>query len=163
MQGINRLPTIYTPQFILNGKEFGPRGSSRYLDRYLNKINGARARARLQLTLRKTMSGGLEVTGNAVVPDPAHRRNADAYFVLYENSLSGSVRSGENRGRVLEHDFVAREFIGPLAITDASGVRLDRTLRLHPDWKTANLGVAAFVQDRRNADVLQALALPMCS
>ncbi len=181
MQEINRLPTIYTPQFIINGKEFGPRGSSRYLDRYLNKINGATARARIHLTLRKTISGGLEVTGNAVVPDRTYRRSADAYLVLYENRLSGAVRAGENRGRVLEHNFVAREFIGPLAITNATGVRLDRTLRLRQDWKTADrnrrvhpgqggatlciyfrdgtLGVAAFVQDRRNADVRQALAL----
>ncbi|GMQ90113.1 MAG: DUF1223 domain-containing protein [Gammaproteobacteria bacterium] len=163
MQEINRLPTIYTPQFILNGKEFGPRGSSQYLDRYLNKINGAAARAHINLTLRRTMSGDLEVTGNAAVPDPAHRRNVDAYLVLYENRLSGAVRTGENRGRVLEHNFVAREFIGPLAITNTAGVRLDRTLRLRQDWKTADLGIAAFVQDRRNADVLQALALPICS
>ena len=72
-----------------------------------------------------------------------------------------SVSAGENRGRTLAHDYVVFEWLGPIAF---SGGRIDerRALPLLPGATPAHSGVAAFVQNRRTAEVLQALMLPAC-
>jgi hypothetical protein len=97
------------------------------------------------------------------VPDAIERRNADAYVVIYESGLSRAVRAGENAGRTLHHDFVAREFIGPLPTSSKDGTALAQSLRLPEHWKTASLGVVVFVQNRTSGDILQAVALPLCA
>ena len=114
------------------------------------------------MSLQRTQTDLLEIAGKAHVPKPAHRRNADAYLVIYENDLIRAVHAGENAGRTLHHSFVARQFIGPLPFTSELGVNLAQNLRLPQRWVTDNLGVVAFVQDRHSGDILQALALPVC-
>ena len=69
------------------------------------------------------------------------------------------IGQNENTGRTLHHSFVARAFIGPLPIKQGG---VTRSIDLAADWKREDLGVVAFVQDQRNADVLQALAMPLC-
>ena len=83
-----------------------------------------------------------------------------AFVALYENRLSTDVKGGENRGVTLQHDYVVREWIGPIEI--AGSAELRRTLALQGDWKTSDLGVAAFVQDAAGREVLQATALAVC-
>lgn len=158
MGAINRLSTIYTPQFILNGKDFRPwRGS---VHEEVAEINQSKARAQLQINLKQD-AGQLQIMADADVPNTSDRQSADAYIVLYENKLTRDVRAGENAGRTLSHNFVAREFVGPMRL-GSGRLKFDRTLALAADWKAKDLGVVAFVQDRRNGDVLQALALPVC-
>jgi hypothetical protein len=73
--------------------------------------------------------------------------------------LSNRVTAGENRGATLDHDFVVREWWGPLALDAAGSASLARPVGAQP---LARGGVAAFVQSRRTGEVLQALALPAC-
>ena len=73
-----------------------------------------------------------------------------------ENGHDGDA--GENSGRVLSHDHVALEWQGPYAL----GSR-ELDLPLLPKAKIADSGVVAFVQNRRTAQVLQALALAACA
>lgn len=161
MGAINRLSTIYTPQFLLNGKDFRP-WRAQSVNAEVADINRSTARANLQLNLRQDEDATqLQITANADVPDDSDRHNADAYIVLYENKLTRNVKAGENAGRTLDHNFVARKFVGPIRVK-AGGVKFDQTLVLAKNWKAKDLGVVAFVQDRRNGDVLQALALPVC-
>ncbi len=159
MGTINRLRTIYTPQFLLNGKDFRP-WRAQSVNKEVADINRSKARAQLQISLKQD-AAQLHIMANADVPDATDRHDADAYIVLYENKLSRNVKAGENTGRTLTHNFVAREFIGPIRLK-SGGVKFDETLTLAKDWKTKDLGVVAFVQNRRNGDVLQALALPVC-
>lgn len=159
MGTINRLPTIYTPQFLLNGKDFRP-WRAQSVNKEIADINRSAARAQLQIDLEQD-AVQLRIVANAKVPDAADRNGADAYIVLYENRLRRDIKAGENVGRTLDHNFVARKFVGPIRLKPG-GVKFDETLTLAQDWKTKDLGVVAFVQDRRSGDVLQALALPVC-
>jgi hypothetical protein len=75
--------------------------------------------------------------------------------------LVSRVAAGENRGRTLAHDYVVFEWLGPIGFVEG---RIDerRELPLLPGAVPAHSGVAAFVQNRRTAEVLQALLLPAC-
>jgi hypothetical protein len=93
--------------------------------------------------------------------DPADLKNAAVYLAAYENKLASDVRAGENRGKRLEHDFVVREWIGPIGFGEGLKVEEKRALPL-PGANARHLGVAAFVQNRSTSEVLQALMLPVC-
>ena len=86
-------------------------------------------------------------------------RAAAAYVALYENGLSSDVKSGENKGVVLRHDFVVRRWVGPFAF-DAGALDLTQTLALAADAVPGQSGVAVIAVDDRGR-TLQALALPL--
>jgi hypothetical protein len=158
----NGATVIYTPQLLLNGRDYR-RGS--LFDDFgsrLGNLNRDPARAMISLRLQAEGAAGLTVSGSVAVTDAAARTGAHAFLALYENNLSNHVTAGENRGKRLRHDFVVRDLAGPFPV-DASGVaRLQQWLQLDPGWKTGDLHVAAFVQSERSGDVLQALAMPVC-
>lgn len=77
---------------------------------------------------------------------------------LTEDGLSNVVDGGENRGSRLQHDHVVRAFAGPRDAGD-----FDANLRLPSDVDLARSSVVAFLQDRRNGDVLQVTRLPLSS
>jgi len=71
------------------------------------------------------------------------------------------LAGGENRGRTLAHDYVVLEWVGAIAFAGGKAAQR-RALPLLPKAVPANSGVVAFVQNRRTAEVLQALLLPAC-
>lgn len=147
---------IYTPQLVFNGRDY--RRSS-FRDDFAERaaeIHQQKPRAALKLAVQAA-SGELVVSGSAMLTEAAERPQAQTWLALYENRLATEVKAGENRGKRLEHDFVVRDIVGPLPV-DARGAAIEHRFRLDPRWKTQDLGVAAFVQDIRNGDVLQALA-----
>jgi hypothetical protein len=150
--------TVYTPAFVLSGREY--RGWSRgRFESDLERINRQPARADIALHLERN-ARQLRVNGSAALKDRS--APAELFLAVYENMLSTEVRAGENRGRRLEHAYVVHRLIGPLAF-DASGqARIRETLTLENHWKTADLGVAAFVQERNGVAIPQALALGVC-
>src|SRR5512134_3126476 len=95
--------------------------------------------------------------------DARLRRRPEAvlYLASYENRLVSGVSAGENRGRTLQHDYVVFEWVGPIPL---AGGRIEarHALPLLPKAVRAHSGVAGFVQNRRTAEVLQALMLPAC-
>ena len=102
----------------------------------------------------------LNVVAQGMIPEAVLRPQAKMYVALYENRLTSAVTAGENAGHTLRHDYVVRQWIGPLDV-DAQGVaRLQRTLPLHSDWKLPDLGFVVFIQ-QQTGDVLQALAMPL--
>jgi hypothetical protein len=100
---------------------------------------------------------------SAMLIDPAEQKSAAVYLAAYENKLASDVAAGENRGKRLEHDFVVREWIGPIAFGEGLKIEEKRALPLLPGAGSRQLGVAAFVQNRATSDVLQALMLPACA
>jgi hypothetical protein len=157
---LQRLALVYTPQVMLQGRDFRGWGTPAF-DRALAQINARPAPARLELQIASARSNVLSVRVAAEILDPAQIGHAGLYLAAYESRLESRVSAGENRGRTLAHDYVALEWQGPLAF---SGARLvaERALPLLPGAAAANSGVVAFVQNRRNAEVLQALLLPSC-
>jgi hypothetical protein len=81
-------------------------------------------------------------------------------LALYENDLWSAVSAGENSGVKLHHDYVVREWRGPLRVGDEMAMQ---TLPFKPDWQSAKSGVVAFLQDTSNGEVVQAVQLKMCN
>ncbi|HEY7238554.1 MAG TPA: DUF1223 domain-containing protein [Burkholderiales bacterium] len=158
---LQRLALTYTPQVMLQGRDFRGWGTPAF-EQALTKINAQAPRAELALELLPGGPGTLVVRVSATVLDARQAEEVGLYLASYENRLESRVSAGENRGRTLSHDHVVLEWQGPLAF---SGSRLvqERALPLLPGAQRANSGVVAFVQNRRTAEVLQVLMLPSCT
>jgi hypothetical protein len=160
LAAINRARVVYTPQVIFAGRDYRSWfGGARFADD-VRAINAKPARAEIALSLREAQPGNVEVRASGSVPGRDDRAEAALYVVAYENGLSNRVTAGENRGVTLRHDFVVREWWGPIALDGSGATELVRKVTARG---VANGGVAAFVQSRRTGEVLQALALPACS
>ena len=155
----NRLRTIYTPQLVLQGRDF--RQHTRFRQA-VSRINQRQARADISLRVMPQPSV-LAVTAHIAVTDQASLPYAVAYLALYENNLSTAVTAGENHGRTLRHDAVVRHWVGPLAPGQSGKWLVQQRLNLKKDWKYADLGVAVCVFHLKDGDVLQAVALPLQS
>jgi hypothetical protein len=152
MAGLARSRQVYTPQFLRNGRDWRSAGDP------LDGAGGLPAGAAIVLELGAANGGQLAVSGAITGARPG----AEAWLALYENNLESQVLAGENGGKVLRHDYVVRRLFGPL-LPDADGrLSLRRQIALEAGWKRADLGVAAFVQDRDNGEILQALQRHAC-
>lgn len=151
---------VYTPQVMLDGKDFRPWHNPAAFDDAVRR-NAARP---LQAKLALAVTGGAaegwstRLTGE-VLP---RKGRSEAYLALYENGLVSAVEAGENRGARLRHDYVVRLWLGPLPV--GAGGRIDHRHTFAPrdGIDFARAGVAAFVQDPDSGEVLQAVAMPGC-
>jgi hypothetical protein len=155
---LQRMAFVYTPQVMLQGRDFRGWGG-RAFDEALARINAQPAKAHLRLEVLGITAGGLEVQSSAELVHAS--ADAALYLAVYRSKLESRVTAGENRGRLLAHDYVVLEWQGPLAFT---GTRLSerRTMPFLPGADARHSGVAAFVQDRRTGEVLQALLRSTC-
>lgn len=154
---LQRMALVYTPQVMLQGRDFRRWGTQAF-DEAVARINSQPAKARLKLSLLRVDEMALEVEVTAELASPA--RDAALYLASYQSRLQNKVTAGENRGRILTHDHVVLEWLGPLEVQNRRVER--RTLPLLPDAAAANSGAAAFVQERRTGEVLQALLRSSC-
>ena len=157
---LQKLALVYTPQVVLQGRDFRDWGG-RSFDDAVTKINARPARARIRLEIQSATGTRLDVTAAAELLGPADE--PALYLAAYQNRLESRVAAGENSGRTLAHDYVVLEWQGPFAFGAGNRVAERRALPLLPKALTAHSGVVGFVQDRRTAEVLQALMLPACS
>ncbi|MGQ0653247.1 MAG: DUF1223 domain-containing protein [Betaproteobacteria bacterium] len=155
---LQRQALVYTPQVMLQGRDFRAWGGKAF-EREVARINAQPSRAHLSLEILATDKAGIDVRVAAQLAAPAE--DPALYAAAYQNRLQSEVKAGENRGRTLAHDYVVLEWQGPFAF---SGQRLAETLKLPlvPRATPADSGVAAFVQNRRTGEVLQALMRPGC-
>ena len=146
---------VYTPQFMLNGRDFpGWRGNA--LSAVLNEAKRSAPGAEIALKLNTPSPTRIELTAQAT----AKTNNRVAMYVaIYQNDLSNDVRAGENRGVKLRHDYVVREWYGPISV----GTSWQQTVATKSDWVASKMGVVAFVQASDSGEILQALQLPFCS
>lgn len=153
----NRNRTIYTPQLMLDGKDYRQGLSISDFQQRITAANRDKPGADITLSMNATQ-GSIETSAKVTL----HRQDAAAavFLALYENKLSNQVSAGENRGKRLEHDFVVRELAGPFA-TNTPAIK--HQFRVAPGWKTRDLTVSAFVQTSASGEVLQAVALPYCA
>ena len=152
---LQRMALVYTPQVLLQGRDFRQWGTAAF-EKEVERINARPAAATIRLQILARGSGTVTVQAEASVHDPARRADATLYLAAYENKLSSRVSAGENRGEVLRHDYVVLEWL------EAPRLAVRRDLPLLPKAIPANSGVAAFVQDRRTGEVLQALMHSGC-
>ncbi|HSY26283.1 MAG TPA: DUF1223 domain-containing protein [Burkholderiaceae bacterium] len=145
---------VYTPEMFIAGREL--RDWPDALASNIGTINRKLAQASIGIKIGAEAGGKLPVEISTKTTP-----GAKLYIALYENGLSSSVKAGENNGVVLRHDYVVRDWIGPITLsTDGDSVS-SRVLSVPSSSISRQLGVAAFVQNRAG-EVLQALALPLC-
>ena len=159
LAAITRARVVYTPQVTLAGRDYRSWGSGVRFAADVRAVNAVPARAEIALALAGSQPGSTELRASATVPKVEDRTDAALYVAVYENGLANRVTAGENRGATLHHDFVVREWWGPIALDRAGATEL---VRKPAARGLANGGIAAFVQSRRTGEVLQALALPAC-
>jgi hypothetical protein len=158
---LQRLALIYTPQVMLQGRDFRAWGTKAF-DETVARINAQPAKARIELAIQGSTAAGLNVEAGAVLLDRTQQEHAALYLASYQNRLMSKVDAGENRGRILAHDYVVLEWQGPFGFGADGRLAERRELPLLPGASAADSGVVAFVQNRRTAEVLQALMLPAC-
>jgi hypothetical protein len=152
---------VYTPQVVLNGRDYRRWGGSEFFDD-VKKTNAQPARATIEISMNTQPDGRIEARATANVPGAQDRADAVLHVAVYQNGLSTTVAAGENRGKTLQHDFVARAWAGPASV-DALG-KTEATISARiPAASSANAGIAAFVQNKRTGAILQAFTLPYCA
>ena len=132
----NHLGAIYTPQIVLDGRDFRWICRPDKLFERLRKINLEAGHAKIDAE-RDAPSGGKStsmVTSSSVAQEL--QEQAETWIAVFENGLSSRVTAGENAGRLLYHDFVVRELYGPFKATADLHTRLDQRIRLDVDWHT---------------------------
>jgi hypothetical protein len=152
---------VYTPQFFVQGRPYRLPSSADGFGRDVAAIARKPPGADIALFLGQVADGKLSFKFTARL------RQADTpagiFVALYENGLTTSVKAGENRGATLHHDFVVREWIGPIAIPPGGSTERAMSFSLPRDRPSANFGVAAFVQNARTFEVVQALSRQVCA
>ena len=160
MAQLARAAMVYTPQVLLQGKDFRGWRSGAF-EHEVARINTRPAKARITLSLDTRRKDAFEVEAAAELLDSQQNPAIGLFLGAYENKLVSEVKAGENRGKTLPHDYVVLQWVGPL---EFKGGKLSErhALALLPKAVPAHSGVVAFVQNRANAEVLQALMLPAC-
>ena len=154
MAGLAKSRLVYTPQFLRNGRDWRSPGSP------LDGAAESRPGAGIVLDLGGNPSGPWLIGGEVRLA--AASAASEVWLALYENNLESQVRAGENSGKTLRHDYVVRRLIGPLAPDREGRIVLRQEIALEADWKPADLGLAAFVQDKATGEILQALQRHGC-
>lgn len=152
---VNHARTIYTPQFVLDGRDARPMQSG------LPAVQNERAAAaEIRLELAPPAGGRIKIRGEARMRVP--KEGAQVFLALYENNLTTRIEAGENAGRLLRHDYVVRELLGPFRLPASGVLPIQHAFSLNADWKNNDLGVSAFVQNVMTGEVYQALQQPVC-
>jgi len=158
---LQRMALVYTPQVLLQGKDF-PRWGSAAFDSAVDTINARPAKARISLEILDAANEAIDLQARAELAEPALAADAALYLAVYENRLMSRITAGENSGRTLTHDHVVLEWQGPFAFGPTGRASERRALKLLPKGAPERSGAVGFVQDRRTGEVLQALLLPSC-
>jgi hypothetical protein len=136
---------VYTPEVILDGRE--------WRDWYRRpEVPAANGKATMKLSVEPGTP--LHVHVDTIMNEAADASPYANYVALVEDGLSSQVHAGENRGTLLRHDHVVREFVGPLAQADID-------LSVPADVDQSHATVVAFAQRVRDGDVAQVVMLPL--
>ncbi len=127
--------TIYTPEFVLNGKEWRNRAGSR----------GAPGLSGTRAGILKVSPEGTNRWLVSFVPTANGAADYEVNAALLDSQVSSDVKAGENAGRHLNHDFAALTLVKqPLAGKDG-GFQGEFTLDTNPKGATGRLALAVWV------------------
>jgi len=151
---------VYTPQFVMNGRDFRGWDNSR-LNQSIEATQKLASRANLSLDAVTQTNGEITLKVNAQTVNPVDAKNSDIFVVIYENNLVSQVKAGENSGRELNHDYVVRELFGAYQINNQN--EFSKNFNLSSEWKKRDAGAVIYVQNSQTGDILQSLALKFCN
>ena len=150
---------VYTPQFVMNGRDFKGWDNSR-LSQSVEASQKLASRANLSLNIVTEANGDITLKSTAQTVKPSEAKNSDIFVAIYENKLVSQVKAGENSGSTLKHDYVVREFFGAYQLSNQN--EFSKNFVLKPEWKGRDGGAVIFVQNSQTGEILQSLALPFC-
>lgn len=156
----NKLRTIYTPQFMLSGRDY--RSYAAFSDD-VNKLSAETASVTLSLSASispdRKDGASIQLDLSADITKSEVDKLA-FYLVVTEDNLSSDVADGENEGSTLHHDYVVRQFLGPYYQTGTERhFRQQQTITLQPEWKREDISIVAFAENAQTGEVLQAVRL----
>ncbi len=148
---------LYTPQLILNSTELRPISRMPTLfDR--NRQTPALVELTLRVNTQDPVKEKWLVQLTSAPTDTVLADNQSLFFAITESNLTTDVRAGENHGRILTHDHVVREMIGPIELSLSGETTTTREIPIADEWRDENLNVVAFVQNG-NGKIVQAVSL----
>ncbi len=150
---------VYTPQIAVNGQDTRSWLSDARFKSEVASINHMPAKAEIRLAVNSPTPKSMQVSTSI--------KTAEAgplvyYLALQENNLQSTVNAGENRGELLRHDYVVRQWLGPFKVGADGKISASHVIQLQPAWKQRDLSVVAFVQSPATGEILQALVLGLC-
>lgn len=148
---------VYTPQVVIGGRDFPGWSSQRSAASAFEAIRRKPSPVSIEVLLRVAADRTLTAEVNATGKDSLARSDLALLTVLTQNGLASRVTAGENRGEKLQHDFVVRDLAAHRGLGKATA-----TFKPRPDWNLERMAVAAFVQNLKTGEVLQAVSLPLC-
>lgn len=161
--------TIYTPEVFMGQRELRRWYDAGRFQSRLDEINRQPARADIGLAVEVETTRAATARARArIVAEARFTLRATpptgavtGVLVAYEDGLASEVKRGENRGSTLRHSAVVRRWESATLANERQTLRWE--IPVEAGWNPQQLGFAAFVQDARNGEILQALALPTCS
>ena len=157
---------VYTPQMVINGRvEFVGSDHARADQEIKAAIGSSNSKsgappATLKLTLDPRVRANLryavsyEVTG---IEDPA-RSGVMLHVAVVESGLESKIIRGENAGKTLHHDSVARWFSSSALSDDARGQIL---VHIPGDAAPKHTSIVAWLQHGEVGPVFAAASLPL--
>jgi hypothetical protein len=137
---------IYTPGFVLNGKEWSD--SSGRKDGL--KPSGAKAGV---LAVSSSDTNRWQVNFAPVNTDG---QNYEVHAALLAGDLSSDVKAGENRGRRLNHDFAVLTLVNAPLVRSGGLVQGDFVLTMPPTTTGVSLALAFWITRTGSLGPLQA-------
>lgn len=150
---------VYTPQLVINGLDTRSWLSESRFKSEVASINRQPAKAEIHLAVSSPTAKSVHVSTDI--------KTAEAgplvyYLALQENNLQSTVNAGENRGELLRHDYVVRQWLGPFKVGADGKTNASHEIQLQPAWKQRDLSLVAFVQNSVTGEILQGLGLGLC-
>lgn len=147
---------VYTPQFTLNGYDF--RGwDDRRLNVLIQQISQQPAQVSFSVEQLKKDNG--QIAFKSLIATPEQLPSVQFWLAVYQHGLHTQVNAGENNGRVLNHDFVVLQHMGPFT---KDQLNTGRPLVPNQALIKHAHGVVLYARDSHNGEVLQSLQLPLC-
>lgn len=148
---------VYTPQ-VMVGAQTGVSWS--FPDRSESAIKQANSElAPAGITLQASGSGA-QWKAKVALSSLKALPNTQWYLAVYQDGLSSQVRAGENKGKLLKHDRVVRQWLGPYRL-DSSNTAKDFNIALSTAAAFGQTGLLAVLENSNNGQVLQSLKLPL--
>lgn len=155
---------VYTPQFVMNGRDFKGSDASRLNDT-IEANQKLASRANLSLDMLTSAKDEITLKVDAQLMRTSDIKNSDIFVAIYENKLVSRVSAGENNGSELKHDYVVRELFGAYQMDNQNQFSKNFSLNAafkNREYQFENMGAVVFVQNSQTGEILQSLSLPFC-
>jgi hypothetical protein len=146
---------VYTPQMIVNGRVEFVGSDKRRAERAIAESRRRPAEAALRIT---TVAGDTRLTATIRVHTKRDAEHLVVNAVVVEDGLTTEVKRGENNGRRLDHDAVARGFATVPATTD---VPVTITVEVPAEVVREHAALVVFLQDTQSMAILAAARRPL--